>query len=99
MKKFKKKIQEKRLVDVQREINNPFTKIKGLVIPVEWDGDGNILNLAISTYDEDEYWIEMDKKIMRIMSILRKEVEVSGLVAETDGRKKIIVKRINPNPI
>jgi len=79
-------------------MNDHLTTIRGLVIPVDWDEDGNILNLAISTFDEDEYWIEIDKKIKQLMSIIRKEVEVTGLVGETDGRKRIIVKRIDINP-
>ena len=99
IKKTKKKIQKKRLVDVQREIENPLTKIRGLIIPAVWDDDGNIINLAISTYDEEEYRMEMDQKIIRIMSILRREVEITGLITENDGMKTIIVKRINTNPI
>jgi hypothetical protein len=98
MKKSKNMVQKKRLVDVQGEMNNHLTTIRGLVIPVEWDEDGNIRNLAISTYDEDEYWIEMDQRIKQLMSIVRKKVEVTGLVGETDGRKIIIVKRIDTNP-
>jgi len=84
---------------MQGEMSNHLTTIRGLVIPVEWDDEGNILNLGISTYDEDEYWIEMDQRMKQMISILRKEVEVTGLVAENEGRKKIVVKKINPNPV
>lgn len=98
MKKSKNMIQKKNLIDERGEMNNHLITLRGLVIPVEWDEDGNIRNLAISTYDEDEYWIEMDHVINRMISILRKEVEVTGLIDETDGRKKIIVKSINSNP-
>ncbi|MBC8485393.1 MAG: hypothetical protein H8D45_05060, partial [Bacteroidetes bacterium] len=77
----------------------PVTTIRGIVIPVEWDDKGNILKLVISTFDEDEYLIELDKRGKQLMSSIRKELEVTGLVIEGDERKVIKVMRINPNQI
>ncbi|MBL7174592.1 MAG: hypothetical protein ISS66_02085 [Desulfobacteraceae bacterium] len=85
--------------DVTRPKNAPVTTIRGIVIPVEWDDKGNILKLVISTFDEDEYLIELDKRGKQLMSSIRKELEVTGLVIEGDERKVIKVMRINPNQI
>ena len=83
--------------DLTRLKNDPLTTIRGLVIPVEWDDKGNILNLVISTFDEDEYLIELDQRGKQLMSSIRQELEVTGEVTEIEERKVIKVTRINPN--
>jgi hypothetical protein len=97
MKTSRKKKQKMTGGDLTRLKNAPLTTIKGLVIPVEWDDKGNIRNLVISTFDEDEYIIEPDQAGKQLMSSIRKELEVTGHVSEIADRKVIKVKRISPN--
>ena len=65
--------------------------IQGLIIPVAWDEKGNVLAVAISTFDEDEYLIDRDEKGEQLLGLLREEVKVSGVVGLKDGVKTIKV--------
>jgi hypothetical protein len=68
------------------------TTLKGVVIPVDWDEEGNVTGAAVSTYDEDEYFIEGRGEGVRLMADMRKRVQVQGTVREEGGRKIITVK-------
>ena len=35
---------------------------RGVIIPVEWDENGNVVAIAISTHGEEEYVIEEEGK-------------------------------------
>lgn len=76
---------------------NPVT-IRGIVIPADWDEKGNVVAVAVSTYDEVEYLIENHEKERELKAVIREEVEVSGIVREE--KKKLIMKikdyRIKP---
>ena len=51
----------------------------GLIIPVEWDEDGNITAVAIATEDEKEYRISYaNRKGKAIRKLLRKRVRIKG---------------------
>jgi hypothetical protein len=63
--------------------------IKGIVIPAAWDQEGNIISLAIATNDEQEYLIDNRQRITNLISLLRQEVEVQGIIEQT-GKNKII---------
>jgi hypothetical protein len=69
-------------------------KIRGLVIPAAWDEMGNVLSVAVSTFDEEEYLVGKDEKGDQLLGLLRKEVEVSGVVGIRDGGKTIRVKKV-----
>ena len=81
--------------DKSRETNIPLTTIRGIVIPADWDEKGNVVAIAISTYDEDEYFINIEKreKGKKLLALIREEVEVSGLVHENEDIKTITVKK------
>jgi hypothetical protein len=64
-------------------------KINGIIIPVNWDADGNITGMAIATHQEEEYYIESDDKTAKLRSLLRQEVRITG-VMKSKGEKKII---------
>jgi hypothetical protein len=36
------------------------TKIRGVVVPMAWDERGNVVAIALSTHDEDEYAIDKE---------------------------------------
>lgn len=76
-----------------KEIVDKLTTVRGIVIPVEWDGEGKALAVAISSPDEQEYVIEQDKKGKELIGLIRQEVEVSGVVRKIiKGSKTITVK-------
>ena len=63
--------------------------IRGIIIPASWDTKGNITGMAIATHKEEEYIIEDDEKNANLMSFLRQEVKITGVI-KTSGGKKII---------
>lgn len=84
---FKKEAKKK------KGTGDELTTVRGIVIPVDWDGEGNALAVAISSPDEQEYVIEQDKKGKELIGLIRQEVEVSGVVRKViKGGKTITVK-------
>lgn len=69
--------------------------IRGLIMPVNWDERGKVTAIAASTFDEEEYLLEYNKKIDQLFSLLRKEVEVTGYVREEEGEKVMMVKKFH----
>jgi hypothetical protein len=70
-----------------------LTTVRGIVIPVDWDEEGNILAAAVSGSDEQVYVIEQDEKGKEVLEFIRHEVEVDGVVRKAiKGRKTVTVK-------
>jgi len=67
--------------------------VEGIIIPANWDNKGNVVDLAIATRDEEEYFITDKDQVTRLKPLLRQEVEVRGILQTKDGRKIIHVKR------
>jgi len=65
------------------------TKIRGVVVPMAWDERGNVVAIALSTHDEHEYGIDREGKGEELLSLIRKEIVVNGIVTEK-GKKKVI---------
>jgi len=70
--------------------------IKGIVIPVDWDKKGNVVGVAISTFNEDEYLVDKNEKGARLMQFIRQEVEARGILRREGNRQIIIVNEIQP---
>ncbi len=69
-----------------------FLTIDGLVIPVQWDDDGQVTALSIATLDEDEYLVFLDEKGKELLKHLKEEVLVKGwFYRDRDQRKCIAV--------
>ena len=66
----------------------------GIVIPAGWDLNGNIVKLAIATGDEQECLIENHRKIVKLKTLLRQEVVVSGSIRDKKDYKAIKVASI-----
>ncbi|HIJ56217.1 MAG TPA: hypothetical protein HPQ03_08825 [Deltaproteobacteria bacterium] len=63
----------------------------GIIVPVEWDTQGNPTRMALSTDDEHEYVIDRrSKKGNEMAKLLRAQVQVEGILNE---KGSIIVKR------
>jgi len=60
---------------------------------MDWDEQGNVVRIAISSTDEKEYLVDNRGKGNELLAFIRKEVEVSGEIKEEDQRKIIKVKK------
>jgi len=79
---------------IELEKNRRLIAIKGIVIPVDWDQNGNPISVAIATHTEDEYLICNDSKGKELFNLIREGVEITGQVKEVAGIKIIKVKDI-----
>ena len=70
-----------------------MSAVKGVVVPTEWDDYGNVVALAISSNDEKEYIVDKKGKGRELLSLIRKEVEVTGVITEEDQKKIIRVSK------
>jgi hypothetical protein len=72
-----------------RKAGPHLVTIRGIVVPADWDEKGKIVAVAVSTYDEVEYFIENHEKEKVLKTVIREEVEVRGIVKE-EGKKLIM---------
>jgi len=86
---FKKHNKKKASPDSEYEM----IMIRGIVIPAGWDEKGNIIAIAVSTFDENLYHIENDERGRQLIPLIREEVEIKGITRYEDGLKKIKVDR------
>jgi hypothetical protein len=73
--------------------NSEHVNIRGIVVPVDWDTQGNTVKAAVFTSEEDEYLIKEDTGSKGLFELMRQEVEVTGTVSEEAGQKVITVER------
>lgn len=66
-------------------------RIRGIVVPVDWDTEGNAVKAAVFTSEENEYLIKENNKSKGLFELMRQEVEVTGTVREQAGQKIISV--------
>jgi hypothetical protein len=68
--------------------------IRGIVIPSDWDSNGNVISVAIATRDEEEYIIENHQNLSDLKNLLRQEVVANGSIKCRNNSKIINVKSI-----
>ena len=87
--------------DEKKKAGNNLVRIWGIIIPADWDEKGNVVAVAVSTYDEVEYLIENNEKGKELKAFIREEVEVSGILKKEKNR--LIIKgkehRLKPSLI
>jgi hypothetical protein len=84
---FKKEVREK------REGGDNLTAIRGIVIPAEWDEEGNALATCIASPGEQEYLVEQDAMGKELLRLIRREIEATGIVQQRKrGRNTIAVR-------
>jgi hypothetical protein len=73
---------------------NKAVMVVGIVVPVDWDENGNPVAVAISSHDEQDFIIEnRNKKGKEVEKLLRQKVRVIGdLLDSESNRKKICIK-------
>ena len=64
--------------------------IRGIILPADWDEEGNIIKVLLSTPEEEEYLLLTDFKKEDLLTYLRKTVEVTGSIT-ADGKKQNII--------
>ena len=69
-------------------------RIRGIVVPTDWDGNGNVISLAIASRDEQEYLIGNHQQIANLWHLLRREVVAVGSIKSGKERKIIYVSEI-----
>jgi hypothetical protein len=76
-----------------RKPRSKLIAVTGVVIPTDWDEKGNAVDIAISSHDETEYFVDKKGKGPELLPLIRKEVEVRGVVREEENRKVITVRK------
>ena len=71
--------------------NGTVKKAGGLILPAEWDKQGNVVAVLLSAFDEEDYLIDSNGYGRKLLSYLQKKVEVSGVEKEEGGRKRLRV--------
>jgi hypothetical protein len=72
-----------------------MANIQGIIIPVNWDSYGNVISVAIATHDEDEILVEGQRLVSQLKTLLREEVEVSGILSQRGDKKSIRVEKFS----
>ncbi|MFX0198943.1 MAG: hypothetical protein ACFFCW_22710 [Candidatus Hodarchaeota archaeon] len=67
--------------------------VSGLVIPVDWDDDGNIISAAIFDREEKQYVIKQDKMGKELLKLIRAELEVEGIVKKRSTGQLMVAVR------
>ena len=70
-----------------------MTAIRGLVIPAEWDEEGNALATSIATPGEQEYLVEQDGVGKELLGLIRQEIELTGIVRQRERGQNTIAVR------
>jgi 5S rRNA maturation endonuclease (ribonuclease M5) len=65
--------------------------LRGIVIPVDWDEEGEVIAAALSTHNEEEYLIDHDHMGRKLMEYIHNEVEVRGVVRKKNNKKTITI--------
>ncbi len=84
--------QDRSETGVKKPRSNKMTVITGVVVPTDWDERGNVVDIAISSHDEKEYHVDKKGKGPELLRLIRREVEVRGVIREEENRKVITVK-------
>lgn len=66
--------------------------IRGILVPVDWDGEGNVIRIAIMAAKEEEYLVEENVGGRRLFGLIQREVEVRGVMREEASQKIITVQ-------
>lgn len=69
----------------------PMISVEGIIIASRWDKQGNIVELAIATRNEEEYLVADEDQVTKLKPLLRKEAQVRGILQTKDGKKTINV--------
>jgi hypothetical protein len=64
---------------------------RGIIVPIDWDEQGNVVAVAFSAHGEDEYVIENQGKGEELKALITQEVEIIGEVRKKNGKRIVKV--------
>ena len=71
-----------------------FVTLKGIIIPIDWDKNGNATAIAISTHGEEEYPIFNNNKGKKLFKFIQDSVKVRGKIVDVAGIKIIKINEM-----
>ena len=95
------------ILEKKRAMNTPIktivnpsepATIYGIVIPTDWDDSGNIIKLAILTYDEGKIIVMPNDRGTALMNCLRKTVQVQGMLRQGNEFQEIEIHTFAVDP-
>ncbi len=73
--------------------------VLGIVVPVDWDREGRALSFAVSTYEEQEYLIDITSPPgMALTTMPQQKIKITGTIGKGRGNKRIL-KVVNFEPV
>ncbi len=69
-----------------------LTTLHGVIVPASWVEGKGVVQVAINTYEEEEYFVHSDG--LNLLPYIHQEVEIVGVVFENDDNNFISVKKI-----
>jgi 5S rRNA maturation endonuclease (ribonuclease M5) len=77
----------------KRSVYTKKVRLSGIVIPTDWDEEGNAMTVALSTAFEN-IGLRADKVSRdELLRLLQKEVEITGILVVTGANKTIAVEK------
>jgi hypothetical protein len=74
-------------------VNAKKVKLTGVVIPIDWDEDGNTTAVALST-EAENVTLRAAKVLQKdLLGLIQKEVEISGILFTNGSNRTISVDR------
>jgi hypothetical protein len=67
--------------------------LTGIVIPVDWNDDHEVIVTALATADEKEYRIGSNRKGKELLAYLQRQVEATGTLGEDEEGGLVITIR------
>ena len=79
---------------MKKRVQNQTISCTGILTAAEWDEENNIINVKLSTFNEDEYLIKQNAKGKALLHFVQRHVQVSGQLEEDkQGMKSLRVKK------
>jgi hypothetical protein len=82
-----------RYLPLKNSMGNIMKSLKGIVIPIDWDADGNIVQTALMTFNEDMFIIADDHLGNMLSNCLRHIVTIDGEIVFSGPVKQIRIHR------
>ncbi len=67
--------------------------LTGIVIPVDWNEDHEVIAVALAMPDEKEYRIGANRRGKELLRHLQRQVEVTGLLSEDEKGRMVVTVR------
>lgn len=77
-------------------MRNKMLTAEGILLPSEWDDNGQVLGLTFFTFDEKAYPVEPCDLWQELLNVVREELRIEGYLKWKQGRKRIYIKTFHP---